>query len=95
LVESATTRPTVNAVIFGRQPMAGTLTGELHVSGTGGAELPPTRIVAESRLSIASDGQDKNPLGPLYRRFAELTGDQLAGSGARRDKSSRQAQDRN
>jgi len=79
LVESATTRATVNAVIFGQRPMAGTITGEVHLSGAGGDELPPSRIVAESRFNIAEDGQDKNPLGPLYRRFAVLTADQLTG----------------
>jgi len=79
VIESATTRPTVNAVLFGYQPMAGTLTGELHVSSASGDELPPSRIVAESRVTIAVDGQNKNPLGPLYRRFAELTADKLTG----------------
>ena len=78
LIESATTHPTVNAVVFGRQPMAGTLTGELHVSSASG-ELPTSKIVAESRFSIADDGQDKNALEPLYRRFAVLTADELTG----------------
>lgn len=76
-IESATAHPTVNAVIFGRQPMAGTLTGELHVSRVSGEQLPASRIVAESRWSVADDGHDKNPQGPLYRRFAELTADEL------------------
>jgi hypothetical protein len=79
VIESATTRPTVNAVLFGYRPMAGTLTGELHVSSASGDELPTSRIVAESRVTIAADGQNKNPLGPLYRRFAELTADKLSG----------------
>jgi len=82
LIEGATTRPTVNAVIFGKQPMAGTLTGELHVSSATGEDLPTSRIVAESRFSIVPDGQDENPLGPLYRRFAVLTADELAGIAA-------------
>jgi hypothetical protein len=81
-VESATAHPTVNAVIFGRQPMAGTLTGELHVRGASGEELPASRIVAESRWTIADDGQDKNAFGPLYSRFAVLTADELTGSAA-------------
>src|SRR5262249_48018454 len=79
LIESATTRSTVNAVIFGQRPMAGTLTGELRVSRSSGAELPASKIVAESRMTVADDGQDKNPLGPLYRRFAVLAADQLTG----------------
>jgi hypothetical protein len=81
-IESATTHPTVNAVIFGRQPMAGTLIGELQVSSASGDELPASRIVAESRWSIADDDQDKNALGPLYSRFAVLTADELSGSAA-------------
>jgi hypothetical protein len=81
LIESATTHPAVNAVIFGRRPMAGTLTGELHVSSASG-ERPSSTIVAESRYSIAADGQDKNSLGPLYRRFAVLTADELTGIAA-------------
>jgi hypothetical protein len=78
LIESATTRSTVNAVIFGKRPMAGTLTGELRVSSNGEA-LPASRIVAESRFSIADDGEHKNALAPLYRRFAVLTADELTG----------------
>jgi hypothetical protein len=85
LIESATARPTVNAVIFGRQPMAGTLTGELHVSSASGAELPPSRIVAESRFNVPEDGKDKNVLGPLYRRFAVLAADELTGIAANKN----------
>jgi hypothetical protein len=77
LVESATTRATVNAVIFGQRPMAGTITGEVHLSGASGDELPPSRIVAESRFNIPDDGQKHDALGPLYRRFAVLTADEL------------------
>jgi hypothetical protein len=39
--------------------------------------------VAESRLTVAADGQDKNALGPLYRRFATLTADELTGIAAK------------
>jgi|KBSMisStaDraftv2_1062788.scaffolds.fasta_scaffold761017_1 hypothetical protein len=85
-IESAATHRTVNAVIFGRQPMAGTLTGELHVSRASGEELPVSTIVAESRWTVADDGQDKNALGPLYSRFATLAADQLTGSAANPNK---------
>jgi hypothetical protein len=78
LIESATTRATVNAVIFGQQPMAGTLTGELHVSSASGDGGPTSTIVAESRFRVADDGEGKDALVPLYRRFAELTADQLS-----------------
>ena len=86
LIESVTTRPTVNAVIFGYQPMAGTLIGQLRVSNASGEERPTSRIVAESRFSIAADGHDKNPLEPLYRRFAVLTADELAAIASSRNK---------
>jgi hypothetical protein len=79
LIDDASTRPTVNAVVFGYQMMAGTIVGDVRVSGASGEELPSSRIVAESRLTVAADGSDKNPLGPLYRRFARLTADKLAG----------------
>ena len=78
LIEGATTHPTVNAVVFGFQPMAGMLTGELQVRSSGGAKLPSSKIVAETRYNVADDDPHKNALGPLYRRFAVLTADQLA-----------------
>ena len=81
LIEGATTHRTVNAVVFGIQPMAGTLEGELHVSSARG-EHPAVKIVAESRFSLAADGENKNALGPLYRRFAVLTADEIAGMAA-------------
>lgn len=79
VIDNATTRPTVNAVVFGYQMMAGTLTGDVRVNGASGEELPTSHIIAETRLSVAADGSDKNPLAPLYRRFAVLTADKLAG----------------
>ena len=66
--------------------MAGTLTGELQVSTASGEKLPASRIVAESRWTIADDGQDKNALGPLYSRFAVLTADELSGRAAIQNK---------
>jgi hypothetical protein len=46
-----------------------------------------SRIVAESKLTIAANGEGKNPLGPLYRRFAVLAGDRLAGVASQPQKS--------
>jgi hypothetical protein len=77
LIDSAAMHPTVNAVIFGQRPMAGTITGEVRLSSASGEELPTSRIVAESRFTITDDGQNQNALGPLYRRFAVLTADEL------------------
>jgi len=81
VIESVSKHRTVNAVLFGQQPMAGTLTGELHVNGARG-ERPAARIVAESRFSLAADDENKNALEPLYRRFAVLTADEIAGIAA-------------
>lgn len=78
-IDEVTTRPTVNAVVFGRQMLAGTLTGAIHLMGANGDALPDSRLVAEARLGIPVDGSDKNPLGPLYKRFATLAADRLAG----------------
>jgi len=79
LIDHVSKQPTVNAVVFGHQLMAGTLSGAIRVRDTNGAELPEHKVVAESRLSIAADGSDKNPLAPLYKRFAVLAADRLAG----------------
>jgi hypothetical protein len=79
LITEANLRPTVNAVVFGYRMMAGTLTGDLRVSGASVGERPASRIVAESRLKIPEEGGDRQPLGPLYRRFAVLTADELTG----------------
>jgi hypothetical protein len=79
LIDHVGKRPTVNAVVFGQQLMAGTLSGAIRVRASSGEELPEHQLVAESRLSIAADGSNKNPLGPLYKRFAVLAADQLAG----------------
>jgi hypothetical protein len=78
-IEDLSTRPTSNAVLFGYQPMAGTLSGEMRVADGRGADQARFKIVAQSRWSVAVNGEDKNPLKSLYRRFAELTADRLAG----------------
>jgi hypothetical protein len=79
MVDRLATRPTTNAVVFGYKMLAGTLEGDIRVIGLQGGESTGSRIVAESKLTIAASGDDKNPLGPLYRRFAVLAADRLAG----------------
>jgi hypothetical protein len=79
IVDDLATRPTTNAVVFGYKMLAGTLEGDVRITGTDGSESTGSRIVAQSKLTIAASGDDKNPLGPLYRRFAVLTADRLAG----------------
>lgn len=79
VVDRLATRATTNAVVFGYKMLAGTLEGDIRLTGIDGGESIGSRIVAESKLTIAVSGEDKNPLGPLYRRFAVLAADRLAG----------------
>jgi hypothetical protein len=79
IVDRLGTRPTTNAIVFGYKMLAGTLEGDVRVTGLPGGESTGSRIVAESKLTVAASGDDKNPLGPLYKRFAVLTADRLAG----------------
>jgi hypothetical protein len=79
IVDDLATRPTTNAVVFGYKMLAGTLEGDIRVTGAGDTESTGSRIVAQSKLTVAANGDDKNPLGPLYRRFAVLAADRLAG----------------
>jgi hypothetical protein len=80
VIDDLTLRPTSNAVLFGYQMLAGTLTGDVRVSGANAQGIADSRIVAESRLNISVAGNSKNSLAPLYRRFAVLTADHLAGN---------------
>lgn len=79
VVDGLATRSTTNAIVFGYKMLAGTLEGDIRVIGPDRRESTGSRIVAESKLTLAASGNDKDPLGPLYRRFAVLAGDRLAG----------------
>ena len=79
IVDRLGTRSTTNAIVFGYRMLAGTLEGDIRVTGLEGRESTGSRIVAEAKLTVAASGDDKNPLGPLYRRFAVLAADRLAG----------------
>ena len=79
VVDDLATRQTTNAIVFGYKMLAGTLEGDVRVTGAAGTESTGSRIIAESKLTLAVNGNDKNPLGPLYRRFAVLAADRLAG----------------
>jgi hypothetical protein len=78
-IEDLNTRPSSNAVIFGYQPMAGTLSGEILVADGSGADQARFKVVAQSRWNVAVSGEEKDSLRSLYHRFAELTADRLAG----------------
>jgi hypothetical protein len=79
VVDGLGTRPTSNAILFGYKMLAGTLEGDIRVKAVDGTESTGSRIVALSKLTLAAEGDDKNPLGPLYKRFAVLAADRLAG----------------
>jgi hypothetical protein len=79
-IDDLSLRPTSNAVVFGRVISAGRVSGDIGVHASDRSELQSFRIVAESRVSVAASGKDTNALGPLYRRFAVLVADSLAGT---------------
>ncbi|MEJ0035954.1 MAG: hypothetical protein WDO68_07710 [Gammaproteobacteria bacterium] len=79
VVDGLALRQTTNAVVFGYKMLAGSLEGDVRVTGAESTGSTGSRIVAQSKVTLAVNGNDKNPLGPLYRRFAVLTGDRLAG----------------
>lgn len=78
-VSEVSVRPSTNAVLFGYKMMAGTLIGDVHFSGIASNTPPDLHVLADTRLTIAVDNEKKEPLGPLYRRFALLMADQLQG----------------
>lgn len=78
-------RRTSNAVVLGYIMSDGTLTGEIRMRDSDGNGLPSYRIEAASRLTATTKGENPDLLGPLYRRFASLTGDWLAGTPSKQD----------
>jgi len=80
LISDFSTRSAVNAVVFGYHLGSGSLAGDIHVGDGPGAGAETFKVIADTRLAIAANGADKNPLGPLYRRFAVLAADRLAGT---------------
>ncbi len=78
-IDQVAVRPSTNAIVFGYKMMVSTLIGDIHLSTGDGSTPSDLHVSAESRLTLSAEGENKNPLGPLYRRFAELTADRLAG----------------
>jgi hypothetical protein len=74
---------TSNVILFGNITSAGTLSGNIRLRDEQGNDLQNRRIEAESRVSIPESGESTNPLGPLYRQFAVMTGNILAGTQAK------------
>jgi hypothetical protein len=82
-IDDFTTRSATNAVLFGYHLGDGSLAADITVRDSGGKEVRDFRIKANSRLATPASGEDANPLGSLYRRFAILVADNLAGSPSR------------
>ena len=78
-IDEVTSRPTVNAVTFGYQMMAGTLAGRLHVIESTGSSPADFRVNTESKWSVAVAEPGKDQLKHLYRSFAIQSADRLAG----------------
>lgn len=78
-------QPTSNVILFGNIISNGKLGGTIKLRDPQGNDLPNRRIDAEARVSIPANGETTNPLGPLYRQFAVMTGDLLTGTQAKPD----------
>lgn len=86
-VSEVALRPSSNAIVFGYKMMASTLIADVRLSGADDQTAALFHIAAQARLTLSTHSQDgdrdqpkgKDPLGPLYRRFAVLTADRLTG----------------
>jgi hypothetical protein len=81
---------TSNAVVLGYIMSDGTLSGEILVRDRAGNGLSSYRIEAGSRLTASAKAENPDLMAPLYRRFASLTGDWLAGTPSKTDEVSNQ-----
>jgi hypothetical protein len=80
LLDEYSLRPTSNAIVFGNIISNGTLNGSIRLLDAQGHDLSGYRVEAATRVSIPASGESKNPLGPLYREFAIMTGHALDGT---------------
>ncbi|HEY4210200.1 MAG TPA: hypothetical protein VGM84_01855 [Steroidobacteraceae bacterium] len=79
-IDGFTARTASNVVMFGQLFEAGTLTGDVTVRDRSGAALQTYRIKANSHLNRPATGATVETLTPLYRKFADLTVDDLDGA---------------
>ena len=86
-VNQVVLRSSTNAVVFGYKMMTSTLIADLTMAGADQKAATPFHLSAEARLTISARNNDseqdrtkaRDPLTPLYRRFAVLTADRIAG----------------
>jgi hypothetical protein len=80
------TRSTTNAVVLGYNLATGTLAGDVTIRGANGQELRSFQVRARTRLASAASassntgGENASPLGSLYRKFADMAADGVAGT---------------
>jgi hypothetical protein len=86
-LDAFSTRASTNAVIFGYALGSGELAAEVHLRDAEGREFSGFRVQAKARLATRPAEDDPNPLGNLYRRFAVLAADKLAGVPSKPDES--------
>ena len=79
-VDAFTARTTSNVIMFGQVFEAGTLTGDVIVRDGSGIAVQTYRIKANSHINRPAAGATTNTLTPLYKKFADLTVDNLSGA---------------
>lgn len=79
-IDDFAVQPTTNAIVFGRIFSNGALVGMVRSRDAQGTALQNFKIDAQARLAIDANGEDPNPLAPLYRRFAVLMADSVTGT---------------
>jgi hypothetical protein len=72
-------QPASNVILFGYVVSNATLAGNIELRDATGQKLRTLGIRADSRLTTRADGGQAQPLGALYRRFADLTVSELTG----------------
>jgi hypothetical protein len=79
-IDDFATRPASNAVVFGYILGTGTLSGNVSIHAAESNAFRDARITAQSHLAKPVSGDQANPFGPLYHRFAATTVDSLTGT---------------
>ncbi len=79
-VDAFTARTTSNVIMFGQVFEAGTLTGDVTVRDGSGVAVQTYRIKANSHINRPAAGATTDTLTPLYKKFADLTVDNLSGA---------------
>ena len=79
-IDGFTARTTSNVIMFGQVFEAGTLAGDVTVRDGNGVALQTYHIKANSHINRPAAGATTDTLTPLYKKFADLTVDNLSGA---------------